>query len=288
MTTPQAIPRPRIRVAGRVSSEPGKYFLLDQLADVGHVPVGAYSLRKLKSDYSGYAVRVVRPSDNAEQDIGFSGRNFDISAYETFVDGETGEVKTWYDQSGHGNNLVEDSASQRPRIVIVDNEPFVYFLGNQYLIMPTPVATPPFEFISVSESTSTYGAIVSNIRLSEYKYFHILWTQSSEIRALTRAGGDTYESSVSCTPTARHIAGGHWEAVNYRVAAFNDTYGTPNTTSVSPASISHILVGLTRKIDSRAYSNCRWFELLIFDAVLSETDRALCRKNQARYYGITL
>ena len=78
----------------------------------------AYSLRKLKSSYTGYAIRVRRSSDNTEQDIGFdSNGNLDTVALSVFVGSGSGFVKTWYDQSGNNNPLFKNSATNQPRIV---------------------------------------------------------------------------------------------------------------------------------------------------------------------------
>jgi hypothetical protein len=45
----------------------------------------AYSLRKLRTAYTGYAIRVRRSSDNAEQDFGFSGNDLDTTSMLDFV-----------------------------------------------------------------------------------------------------------------------------------------------------------------------------------------------------------
>jgi len=45
----------------------------------------AYSLRKLRTAYSGSAIRVRRSSDNAEQDIAFSGNDLDTTSMLDFV-----------------------------------------------------------------------------------------------------------------------------------------------------------------------------------------------------------
>jgi hypothetical protein len=69
--------------------------LLDQYPDT----YAAYSLRRLRSDYQGPAIRVRRASDSAEQDFGFtSGGNLDVSAIESFLGGSDGTVVTWYSQ----------------------------------------------------------------------------------------------------------------------------------------------------------------------------------------------
>jgi hypothetical protein len=77
----------------------------------------AYSLRKLRTDYSGNAIRVRRSSDNAEQNIGFSGNDLDTASLLTFCGAGNGFVTTWYDQSGNANNAIQATAFNQPQIV---------------------------------------------------------------------------------------------------------------------------------------------------------------------------
>ena len=78
----------------------------------------AYSLRKLSSAYAGSAIRVRRSSDNAEQDINFTGGVLDTSTLLTFCGAGSGFVTTFYDQSGNAKNSVQSSAGGQPRIVL--------------------------------------------------------------------------------------------------------------------------------------------------------------------------
>jgi hypothetical protein len=57
------------------------------LLDTYSGAAAAYSLRKLKSDYAGSAIRVRRTSDNTEQDIGFVNNQLDTSSLQSFVGG---------------------------------------------------------------------------------------------------------------------------------------------------------------------------------------------------------
>jgi hypothetical protein len=78
----------------------------------------AYSLRKLRTAYTGSAIRVRRSSDNTEQNIGFTALgNLDTSALTSFCGSGNGFVTTWYDQSGNGRNGVQTTAANQPRIV---------------------------------------------------------------------------------------------------------------------------------------------------------------------------
>lgn len=103
----------------------------------------AYSVRRLNSLYTGACMRVRRDSDNTEQDIGFdSNGDLDTAAIATFVgSGNTGFVKTWYDQSqsggtGSGNDADQTTAASQPQIyngtaVITENgKPALQFVSD--------------------------------------------------------------------------------------------------------------------------------------------------------------
>ena len=81
----------------------------------------AYSLRKLRTDYTGDAIEVRKTvaSVTSTQDIGFdSNGDLDTAALLSFVGvGNDGFVSKWYDQSGNGDNASQVSASAQPKIV---------------------------------------------------------------------------------------------------------------------------------------------------------------------------
>jgi hypothetical protein len=91
----------------------------------------AYSLRKLSSTYSGSAIRVRRSSDNAEQNIGFSGADLDTASLLSFVGAGNGFVTTWYDQSGIGNNATNSTGATQPTII---NSGTLITIGGQVAI----------------------------------------------------------------------------------------------------------------------------------------------------------
>lgn len=101
----------------------------------------AYSTRKLKSSYSGNAIRVRRSSDNAEQNIGFVGEDLDTATMKTFVGaGNTGFITKWYNQGDSATLDFEVTAAlSQPRIIISGvverqgGKPSIYFDGNRFL-----------------------------------------------------------------------------------------------------------------------------------------------------------
>jgi hypothetical protein len=80
----------------------------------------AYSVRKLRNAYTGFAMRIRRSGDNAETNIGFINGNLDTAAILAFISGGTnaGFVTTWYDQSGNGSNATQTVALQQLRIAV--------------------------------------------------------------------------------------------------------------------------------------------------------------------------
>lgn len=121
-TGPAAFALPALSLAGaaRLTFRGSAAFGLPALSlagtgDVG-IPAsmaGAYSLRRLSSSYAGSAVRVRRSSDNAEQDIGFSGAALDESALTAFVGAGNGDIVTFYDQSGNARHLTTAAGTFR-------------------------------------------------------------------------------------------------------------------------------------------------------------------------------
>jgi hypothetical protein len=87
------------------------------LLDIYPSAAVAYSLRKLRTDYSGNAIRVRRSSDNTEQNIGFSGNDLDTASLLTFCGVGNGFITTWYDQSTNANNATQATAANQAQIV---------------------------------------------------------------------------------------------------------------------------------------------------------------------------
>ena len=92
-------------------------FLLDLFPDAD----AAFSLRRLRTDYTGAAIRVRRSSDNAEQDIGFRvNGDLNTSALLAFVGSGDGLVTKLYkqDESSFSIDLSQTDFQDQPYIVI--------------------------------------------------------------------------------------------------------------------------------------------------------------------------
>ena len=91
--------------------------------DAFAAPSGAYGFRKLKSTYSGPAIRIRRASDNAEIDVnflgftGFTGAPWDAVAATAHCAATTCWGRTWYDQSGNARDLNQATAANQPQLI---------------------------------------------------------------------------------------------------------------------------------------------------------------------------
>lgn len=146
--------------------------LLDNLSNIA----AAYSFRKLRSAYSGSAIRIRRDSDNTEQDIGFSGTDFDAATAASFIGGGAGYLVTWYDQGGNSKNLTQATAGNQPLYVASaqNSKPAASFDGtNSWMDTPASVlSAQPFVFSSVGKETGSgdYQRMLSSTAGSETLY----------------------------------------------------------------------------------------------------------------------
>ena len=149
------------------------YGVMQQKMQIGYIFI--YSIRKIRGTYSGYCMKVRRSSDDALQDIGFSGSDIDESALTTFVGAGSGYVHTWYDQSGNSNNATQTTNANQPRIVssgtleTENSKPIINF-GTQsdpwFLQLPSGVL--------YNISRLTFSIVAKNIvNKFNYRYF---WT----------------------------------------------------------------------------------------------------------------
>lgn len=125
------------RLISSMSKTPPYVALLDTYTGAA----ASYSLRKMRSAYTGYAIRVRRSSDDTTLDVGFkSDGSLDTTSLLSFVGSNNGFVSIWYDQSTSGKNATQPTLVNQPQIVIsgtlqtLNGKPSLYFDGaSRYL-----------------------------------------------------------------------------------------------------------------------------------------------------------
>jgi hypothetical protein len=150
----------------------------------------AYSLRKLRTAYAGYAIRVRRLSDNTEQDIGFVGNVLDTASLLTFCGVSNGFITRWYDQSGNANDAATGSTGFQCQVVssgamitdIYNGKFTTVWTSDQYpLITSIPIAQNFTMFAVVTRAVTTNALYPLGSALTYLFNWNSLGTATSQI-----------------------------------------------------------------------------------------------------------
>lgn len=154
----------RIASPASVVSASGTTLLLDE-SGLGSATL-ALSTGKIRSAYSGDAVRVRRSSDNAECDVGFLNdwvsldspiKNLSAGSGATlklWAGSDSCYVVKWFDQSGNTNNATQSTAGNQPMIV------------NAGALVTGSNSRPAIQFTSASSHRMTLAAACPTNSLS--------------------------------------------------------------------------------------------------------------------------
>jgi hypothetical protein len=159
----------------------------------------AFSLRKLRNDYSGNCIRVQRSSDSTQQDIGFGVDGFiDESALTSFVGSGNGIVVTWYDQGPNGYNAI--GSINFPRIV---NAGTIERSNSKIAIFHSGVATfSVVPGLALSSGDSSHLNIFRNV-----EYAHMFAVARSTIA--TSAQRAIFNANITGSTTSARSRIGH-------------------------------------------------------------------------------
>lgn len=268
--------------AGLASGGGGATLLLDLYgADI----TVAYSVRKLRTAYTGASMRIRRFSDNAEQDIGFdSDGNLDTAAITSFVGSNSAAVVTWYEQSGQASNwnLTQSTTTRQPHITDAS--------GNVFTVNGKPSINDTNSLHRLRFNTN-YGQPPSAIN-QPFHTFQVVRYPSTADRPLLEGSGiilSAYYGGVyrfnagnnvltgSNQPNTQVLVDASWNDTSSYLFENNVSQGTSiniGTNSITTLS----LMGFNRQLGETQ-------EFLIYDADIT-TNRADIADNINTYYSI--
>jgi hypothetical protein len=269
---------------------------------VGVSALSAFSLRKLRSAYAGSAVRIRRSSDNAEQDVGFSGENFDYASAESFVGaGNDGFVVKWYDQSSNTYDASASTTAKQPRLVSsgtchVGPKAGTYSLDSYYsanstsLVFNTLGLRWPFTISSVVifDNVTNQNYLVGHQNGgNEGTIYHRAYSSNLQTGVKDATNTRTAQKAVSTATWYHHVSlcdatVGHLNKAGQNGSALVDADGT--TSAGSNAAFDTCLFN---RPDNSTYAlNGRLSECVIWPDDLDDTQRGVCQTNTNAYYSI--
>ncbi len=289
----------RINLDRRGGGSPPPALVLDSLS-----AGAAYSTRRLRTAYTGPALRVRRSSDNVEQDIGFSGNSLNTTALTSFIGSNSGFVVTWYDQSGNGRHVTNADPAQQPRIVNAgavetqNGAPSFFFNGTSHHLFNTT----PFMYAAGSATVCAVvsGAGVGCSLVSESSaasnnpcYLHGT-SQAISADAAVFYRNDTSTQFVGFNVTILANAFDsimrpiQWVDTGSSVNVFrNGASGTAQAYTRSGAlTLNRFTVGAMMRTTTSFFFPGYISEVICFAAALSTSDRATVDANQAAAFPI--
>jgi hypothetical protein len=292
-------------------------YLLDQ---VGSADASvAYSVRKLRRSYIGYAMKVRqdRPSGvDPEGDVDFDA-NGEVSASSqvtiTLVGGSSYTlgskvslssfyasypvyVVTWYDQSGFGRNVTQSTASQQPRLAtagtleVVNSKAAVRFINANSTVLTASIPSATM-FGSGYIGTAALVLVATSGNTSAFGY--------------SDGGSDRWQAHMNESTNLYFDVGNSYNRLNYANGAnanvlrnyvllagigkmriyVSGTLAASSTPTMSASTTGTFYVGGIPPFPGTWYHNSHESELIIFPIELPAADLALIQASQKKFFG---
>jgi hypothetical protein len=255
----------------------------------------AYSVRRLRTAYTGSAIQVRRTSDSTTSDIGFTfAGNLNTSALLTFCAATSCHVATWYDQSGNVRNATQGTPANQPRIVNAGTletqggRPALYYNGTASSMSAASVTQ------NLLGNTPTFMAVVSPSAIASYVGI-LIWRASGAVNGIDMSNSSTWTYIWNGTVSTYGWVGGPaittgaLQTISVAITPAAGLYRkngatATNTTAHAVTNGAAALVfGSDPCCGGRLLTG--FFPEAILFSTLSEPNRTIVEDNQRTYYG---
>lgn len=275
----------------QIESDINNYYTIGQLnydllLDTYTNAVGAWSVRKVRSAYTGYCMEVYNGTSYA--DIGFTDFNeLDVDAIATHCGTNDGFVSKLYDQSGNGHHAAQTDTSLMPKMYDGTSQSVFFENGKPQIQGDSYQVNAKEEFLSISTEINGYPS-AHNFIVMQRSSQHVHDTPSIFSHSRFAGAGAKYISQLSNSGgagigTDLHIDGSASSIANQK-NSFGNALGT-NARIVSSVQ-NYNVVGYTAISRIGAGRNIHHLqEFIIFDSDMSD-DREAIEQNQNLYFKV--
>jgi hypothetical protein len=184
----------------------------------------AYSLRKLRTAYTGNCITIRRTSTGDTLAVGFSGNFLDTAALKTFCSGTNCFVRRWFDQSGNNRHVAQTTDANQPTIYVSDSivlengKPTLLFDGTNDRLFSNESSYGATDYsvavVSRSGGLNVLGRAIFTIRSvtqSRNGYIHLLYRNNltNNFRVMYTSDGDlsntVIQNPLSTFPTTQNL-----------------------------------------------------------------------------------
>jgi hypothetical protein len=199
-------------------------YLFDVFAASGVTPYAAFSLRKVNSAYTGACIRIRRPSDNAELDIGFVSDVVDTAAIISFASGTIAHVVIVYDQSGNNRQRYTGIAVRQPHIMTAANVIYTQNGRTAIRFNNTNHALQQNSFWQILGSDSSSFMVYRNTQSGESILY---WGNSGSYTHVTQSGnfGTAYGGATSSLNKVNSVT----QTISTRAQAYTQLANKPTS-----------------------------------------------------------
>lgn len=237
-----------------------------------------YSMKLIKTSYTGPCCRVRRSSDNTEADIGFYRGWLDETALLNHCGNSNGFITKWYDQC-ENYDAIQNVASYQPKIVssgVVEKEngkPAWRYVSNQTWMSTTAFSSPlsqPLTISVVAKKLNPTSVVwyYSNIE-PNWSRLSLTWEYGGEVSYVQLTAPDIALALVDASNLTKHFLAVYNSSTSFLAIDgipfdFYPEFINTGTNSLEGLTIGNVWTGLDSGYPVHAMQ-----ELIVFNSNLS-------------------
>jgi hypothetical protein len=254
--------------------------------------VALYSFKLLKRLYGGPVIKVRRGSDNAVLDFYATtlgtistGRMGTGTTLSSWLAGATGYLQQWYDQSGRGKHVVQNTAGAQPPIILQGTEYGIHLSGTYQMqgpnVFDTNTVTNCHIFMTMREISTINNWLINFNGTANATRFslHAPWGSRIWFFDAGNAAENRCESPANITSVgARSVLSGYKSSADGKNGMKINQGTLYTSTSNTAADVTGGFVINSYQSDGST-PNHHVYSVMVYNTKLSSTDDAYIATN---------